>query len=358
MKPPEPVPLAVQRDDLRGRLAERLAAQAPLPELSDLHTRLQWIDEALAASSRPRPVWHRHLAALVAVAALVSLAALWPMPQVSFALELEAGAVQLQMGAAGSLAGDKLDGHLRVEGFDRLESADAALVQRSQEAAATQLGLQADQLRLRRLRYPTGARLEFEGGTGSVRLAVDGAPHAVEIDVGGQVTFTLPGALREQRRYGVAEWITLVSANAPSELWLGRAPSHSFVWRGLQPNSLRMVERQAGADGQSRVVSSLQKGVLRIPATGSELRLLPGSGVELDGLRVEQAELSLGERATLKLSGSAQRLVVETGGFQRSMRPSLLEYAAHNHTVSLLWSAAGLLWGISTWLRKAFGEKA
>jgi hypothetical protein len=105
-------------------------------------------------------------------------------------------------------------------------------------------------------------------------------------------------------------------------------------------------------------VSSLRQGVLRLPATGRELHLLAGSGIELDGLRLEQAELSLGDRVTLKLSGSARRLVVDNGGFEQSMKPSLLDYAAHNHTLGLLWSAAGLLWGISTWLRRVFVDKA
>ena len=46
----------------------------------------------------------------------------------------------------------------------------------------------------------------------------------------------------------------------------------------------------------------------------------------------------------------------KAGGFAQSLEPSWLDYAAHNHGLGLLWSAAGLLWGISTWLRKQFGD--
>jgi hypothetical protein len=357
MKLPEPVPLRVQREELSRRLAERLAEQAPLAELQDLRARLALLDEAIAVATPRRPAWRHPLIALGVVAALVSAAALWPMPRVSFALELDADAAQLQMSRAGTLEGDVVDGELRAEGFGRLESADAALVQRAADNGAGQLGLQAQRLRLRRIHYPAGAHLDFEAGPRSVRIAIDGAPHAVEIEFGGDAAMSLGGAPREQRRIDNAEWLRLVSDKAPTELWLAHASERSFQWRGLQPQSLRFVERQAGADGPAQLVSSLQRGQLRLPATGRELTLVAGSGLVLDGLQLEQAELALGTHAALKLSGSAQTIELDTAGFRRSLSPSLLEYAAHNHTLGLLWSAAGLLWGISTWLRKAVGDK-
>jgi len=358
MKLPEPIPLRVQRDELSRRLAERLAGQAPLAELQDLNARLQLLDEAIRASSPRRPAWRPHLAALLVVAAIVSIAALWPMPRVSFALELEANAAQMQMTRAGSLEGDIVDGELRAEGFGKLDSADVTLVQRAADNGAGQLGLQAQRLRLRRIQYPAGAHLAVEAGPRTVRLAIDGAPHTVEIEFGGDAALSLGGGPGERRRVDHAEWLRLVSDKAPTELWLAHTPGQDFHWRGLQPQALRFVERQAGADGQARFVSSLQHGKLRLPAIGRELALAAGSGLVLDGLQLEQAELALGSVAAWKLSGSAREIAVETAGVRRSMSPSLLEYAANNHALGLLWSAAGLLWGISTWLRKVFGEAA
>lgn len=358
MKLPEPVPLRVQRDELRRRIAERLTEQAPLPELQDLRARLQLLDEALAAARPSPPAWRHHLIALAAVAALVSASALWPMPRTSFALTLDAGSAQLQMAQAGALDGDLVDQELRAEGFARLDSADGSLVQRAAQDGADELGLLAQRLRLRRVSYPAGAQLDLQGGARSVRLGLDGGPHAVEIEFGGDTALSLGGAPRETRHVEVVEWLRLSSDKAPTELWLAHAPERGFAWRGLQPRSLRFVERQAGADGQVRLVSSLQRGELRLPATGRDVALAAGSDLELDGLQLEQAELALGEHVALKAMGTARRIELDTAGVRQSLSPSLLEYAAHNHTLGLLWSAAGLLWGIGTWLRKAAGDAA
>lgn len=358
--------LRAQRSAMAQQLAQGLAAQAPLADLQALSARLSLVDGVLAgvlaavvanAPAKPRsPAWHRHAMAALVVAALVSVVALVPMPRVSFSLEIQAGAAQLQMASAGSLAGQVLAGELRVEGFDKLESADPVWVRRAAESGSGQLSLQAQRLSLRRISFPAGARLDFEAGTPAVRLGVDGQPHATELELGGQVSSRFAGAPMLQSQIDAVEWLRFESTAAATELWLATAPQRSYAWRGLRPGALRFIERQAGSDGQVRLVSALRQATLRLPATGQELRLAPGSGLALDGLQIEQSELQLGEQLTLTLNGSADGLVVDTGGFQQSLKPSLLEYAAHHHRLSLLWSTAGLLWGISLWLRKTFGE--
>jgi hypothetical protein len=96
--------------------------------------------------------------------------------------------------------------------------------------------------------------------------------------------------------------------------------------------------------------------VIRLPAANRELALRSDSSLELDGLQLEQADLTLGGSVGLKFSGSASRIELNTGGFKQSLKPSVLEYVARNHSIGLLWSAAGLLWGVSTWLRKLLGD--
>lgn len=356
MTNPERDALQARRGAIARQLAQGLAEQSALAELQALQARLQLIDSVLAAAAPRRSAWRRHALAALAVAALVSAAALIPLPRVSFVLDLDAGAAQLLMADSGSLAGQQIDGEVRAEGFDRLESGDSAWVRRATESGTGQLVLQAQRLRLSRIMFAAGARLDFEAGASTVRLAVDGTPHTTELEFGGQVASRFAGSPSERGDVAAAEWLRLHSAVAPTELWLARPAGHGFAWRGLRPGALRLVERQAGSDGQVRLVSALRQATLRLPATGTELRLPAGSGLEIDGLRVEQADLVLGEHVAIKLSGSAQHLVVDRGGFKQSLRPSLLDYAAHNHRVGLLWSAAGLLWGISSWLRKVLGE--
>ena len=363
MKSPDAQALQQQQQLLTQQLAQGLRDGAPLPELTEVQTRLHMVNAALDAAAhtqlRRQPnstALHRHLLAMVVVALLVTLAALLPMPRASFALELEAGAAQLLMQAKGSLDGQGLGGEFRAEGFDGFESGDPVLMQRAREDGVHQLSLQAERLSLRRIGFPAGATLEFAAGLPTVRLAIDAAPHTAEFEVSGAMSSSFDGAARATSTYPVAEWIKLVSGTAATQLWLARAPEKSLLWRGLRPAGVRWVERQANADGEVRWVSAIRSGVIRLPATGREMPLRADSSLELDGLQLELADLALGGSVALKFSGSASRIDLDTAGFKQSLKPSLLEYAARNHSLGLLWSAAGLLWGVSTWLRKLLGD--
>jgi hypothetical protein len=367
MTSPELHRLREQQQSLTQRLAQGLVDAAPLADLKEMQARLQMVNAALDAAvasqprSKPQPIaLHRHLAALIVVAALVTLAALLPMPRASFALELEAGAAQLLMQDKGNLDGQGLSGEFRAEGFSIFESADPVMQQRARDGGAEQIGVLAERLSLRRIAFPAAATLDFEAGSPMVRLAINGAPHnaphSAEFEVSGAVSSSFGGAPREASNYPVAEWIKLVSGAAPTQLWLARAPDKNLVWRGLKPVTVRWVERQANADGQVRWVSAIRSGVIRLPATNRELALRPHIALELDGLQLEMADLTLANSVGLKLSGSANRIELNTSGFKQSLKPSLLEYAARNHSLGLVWSAAGLLWGISAWLRKLLGD--
>jgi hypothetical protein len=359
MKSPEFARLRAQQQALTEQLAQGLVEALPLTELKEVQARLQLVNAALEAHAlaQPRPnSLHRHLAALIVVAGLVTLAALLPMPRASFALEMEAGAAQMRMQDKGSLAGQGLGTEFRAEGFDAIESADPALLQRGRDGGANQIGLQAERLSLRRVSYPANASLEFDAGAPTVRLSIDGSPHAAEFEFTGAVTSSFGGAPREASNYPVVEWIKLMSGTAPTQVWLARAPEQNWVWRGLKPVSIRWVERQANGEGQVRWVSAIRSGVIRLPAASREVVLRSDSALELDGLRLEQADLTLGSNVGLKLSGSASRIDIDTAGFKQSLKPSLLEYVARNHSWGLVWSAAGLLWGVSTWLRKLLGD--
>lgn len=363
MKSPEAHSLREQQQALTQQLAQGLMDAAPLAELKEVQARLQMVNAALdaAVATQPRPKPHptalyRHLAALIVVAAVVTLAALLPMPRASFSLELEAGAAQLRMQDQGNLDGQTLGGEFRAEGFHVFESADRAMQQRARDGGAEQIGVLAERLSLRRIAFPAAATLEFEAGSPTVRLAISGAPHTAEFEVSGAVLSSFGGAPREANNYPVAEWFKLVSGAASTQMWLALPPEKSLVWRGLKAVNVRWVERQANADGEVRWVSAIRGGVIRLPATNREMVLRADSALELDDLQLELADLTLGGSVGLKLSGSASRIDLNTSGFKQSLKPSLLEYAARNHSLGLVWSAAGLLWGISAWLRKLLGD--
>ncbi|WP_162254404.1 hypothetical protein [Pelomonas sp. Root1444] len=356
---PERDALLARREALAGRLSQGLRDEAPLATLQELQARLQLVDallDTLGRGAGRSRAFRRQGIALLVVAALVSLAAWVRVPRVPFSLELEAGTVQLRLPEAGVLGGQAVGGEVRAEGFTSVASADATWVKRARDDGAGAMALRAERLALGRVSHAAGAELLFEGGSPAVRLGLEGAPHAAELTLGGAVSASFGGAPAQQSHYAVAEWIKLGAGKAATSLWLQRVGGAGLQWRGLRPSALRLVERQAGADGQVRLASSLRQATLNLPATERVLKLDAGSGLVLDGLRVDRCEVTVGDAVRIQLSGSAGHIGVQTGDFEQRLEPSWLAYAAHNHTLGLLWSAAGLLWGISTWLRKQFGD--
>lgn len=351
---------------LRGRLAKQFAqkvgdADAPLPELRDLQERLRLIDLALAdpqraAGLKRRATW----LALAAVAAMLSLGALIPMPSVPFSIEAEAGAVRLQMDAAGELGPQAVAGELVVEGYTALQSPDAGLMQQDSTHGRGRLAIGADTLNLRRIGFPAASTIDASAGPQAAVLTLHSAqgPIGVDIELAGHASTRFGAAgSRTQADYPFAEWLQLRAGAAsqappPVTVALARAPTTDYAWSGLRPSAVHFVQRALRSGDEAAIVSSLQSARLRLQASGEEVQLGNGDTLDLAGLDVQRCDLVLGPVLHLKMTGTARELSTRTGDFERSLKPSVLEYAARHKRVALLWSAALLLWGVARWLQR------
>ena len=363
--------LSAQRGTLAAALAERLAAgDAPLPELRELQERIKLLDGAIAEQGARDK--HR-LAALLWPLALVGfvlmVAASVPVPRVPLSLTLRASAVQLDLGEATQLGPLAVNADIRVEGFSTLESADPALVAAAVHEHADSVGVQAAESRLRALRLPAGASLGVEARRDALALLVESAraPVIVELEMRGAATLRVGDAAEPLvRDYARSEWMRLVAGDAakpaqappPMVLSLGRridAEKATMQLSMLKPTGLRFVERREGAVGDTLVSSSLLGGTLILPATGQTLTLAAGDGLALDGLRLERFEIIAGTSPLLiELNGSARGLRQRVGEFERSLKPSWLDYVSRHHLTQLLWGSAAVLWGALAWLRRQF----
>jgi hypothetical protein len=373
MRPPVEAQLDRLREQ-RAQAASQLAAglatgDQPLPELRELQERLGLLDAALA-DQRGRN--ERRLSALLwpllLVAAVLLLAATVPVPSVPLQLELQASAVTLGLPDATVLAPQALGQTLRIEGATGLESADPALTAAAQPVGLHNLALQAQRLRLRALHLSAGSQLSVQVDastptTTTTQLLIDStrAPVMVDVELQGPTQLRFDDAdTALQRVYGHAEWLRLVGGEAahperaapPLTLWLQHPGESPLQLARLQPSTLRFAERRAGTGTQSSVGSSIDSGTLTLPATGQTLSLAGGDWLALDGLVLERCEISVGTAVRLKLSGSARGLHLRVGEFERSLKPSVLEYVSRHHLVGLLWGSAALLWGLLAAVRK------
>lgn len=362
--------LEAARADAARRLAERAAdSTVPLAELRDLNERLRLIDAGLAArpaALTPPRRWPPALWPVLAVATLVSLAAAVPVRSVPFTLELRAQAATLQFDAAGELDAQPIDGELRIEGHALLESPEPAISREAATTGADSIVLRASHLSLRRVAFPAGTTLLASAGR-HVQLGVDAPapPLAAEVEFAGRTVWRMGDAEASPPvEFAHAEWLRVSTGNPAHperrppllEFWLGRADGRTFTWNGLRPIALQFVSRRAGGAGRDDpiVASSIEQAQITLPATNAQIKLGAGDQLEISGLVLERFEMTAGDSLGIKLAGTARVLATRTGDFERSLKPSLLEYAARHHTVSLLWSSALMLWGAIAWVRKQF----
>lgn len=365
-------PLDATRAEAARRLAERAAdPTASLDELRDLGERLRLIDAGVTAQQTALPTSRRRLPPALwpalAVAALVSVAAWVPVRTVPFALELRAQSATLLFEAPGQLAAQTLDGELRIEGQTRLESPSAAISRDAAVEGSDGLVLRASQLTLRRIAYPAGTTLMVSAGR-HLHLGVNAptSPLVADVEFAGRTVWKLgDGEVSPALDIAHAEWLRASAGDPalpergppPLDLWLGRADGRSFAWTDLRPVALQFVARREGSAGGSApiVASSIEQAQVKLPATNDEVRLGVGDRLEMSGLTLERFEMTAGDGIVLKLSGTARMLTTRTGDFERSLKPSLLEFLARHHTVSLFWSSALMLWGAIAWLRSQLG---
>lgn len=361
------------RDSTAAQLVARLtAADAALPELRELQERLKLLDATLADQrTRDERRWGALLWPVGLVAVALLLAASVPVPSVPVTLELRASSVTLDLPAAAVLGAQPIHGELRIDGFTSVESADAAVADAAARERAERLSVRAGQAWLRSLSLPAGTRLTVQARGDSTTLLVESprSPVIADVELRGATVLRLGDADAPLHRvFDHSEWLRLIGgaaarADQPAPPMTLSIPLHAAApirIDTLRPSSLRFAERRESvATGTevgavSSVASSLEGGTLSLPASGKTVAINGGDWLEVDGLVVERFELSAGVPLLLKLSGSARTLRLRVGEFERSLKPSWLEYVSQHHLVTLLWGSMALLWGALAWVRKHF----
>ncbi|MBC7729523.1 MAG: hypothetical protein H7242_18315 [Microbacteriaceae bacterium] len=402
------------RDSTAAQLVARLtAADAALPELRELQERLRLLDATLADQrTRDERRWGALLWPVGLVAAALLVAASVPVPSVPLSLELRASSATLDLPAAAVLGAQPINGELRIDGFTSVESADAALADTAARERAERLSVRSGQAWLRSLSLPADTRLTVQARADSTTLLVESArsPVIADVELRGATVLRLGDADAPlQRQFDHSEWLRLIGgvvaqadraappmtlsiplstplsiplpaspsisqpvsptvslsaapSVAPSPRLEAAAPLRIDALRidTLRPSSLRFAERReslatsTAVGATSSVSSSLEGGTLSLPASGKSVAINGGDWLEVDGLVVDRFELSAGMPLLLKLSGSARTLRLRVGEFERSLKPSWLEYFSQHHLVTLLWGSMVLGWGALAWIRKHF----
>jgi hypothetical protein len=83
-----------------------------------------------------------------------------------------------------------------------------------------------------------------------------------------------------------------------------------------------------------------------------------GDDLTLAGLELQRFDVVLGSTVRLKLSGTAATLSTRTAGFERSLKPTVLEYAGPAQDRGPVLGGGPAALGVVQWLQRLAGADA
>jgi hypothetical protein len=100
-------------------------------------------------------------------------------------------------------------------------------------------------------------------------------------------------------------------------------------------------------DSETPFASGIMKGSVTVLSTGEKLPLQEGSRLRLEGTEGIISRLAIGpEGSTLIFEGAVRSAIIGPSGFERQLKPSLLDYLYHQQRLGFFWAAASFLWGL------------
>lgn len=210
-------------------------------------------------------------------------------------------------------------------------------------------------VRIERIDFGAGTRLEIEAPGDEVDLFARGGRVAVALSVRrgslrsevGERVYALP---EERPRQLVVFTARPTDVGEPLRLSLSGA--RSLDLSQLPISEVEMVEETRPNSGQYR--TAIVSGQVELPDIGRALDLTPTSSVRLR--LAEPAEVTVSHADgdfRLALVGRARSLALGPEGHERSRMPRILEFVAESEKIALLWTAAvflvSLAWGVWRW---------
>lgn len=354
------------REACGRRFVERTTStDATVEELRDLFERVRLADAACAELKPPSKKTNRAIVTIaVGIGVVVTVAAWLPVRSVGFTAEIEARTLSMAMNQDGSLEQQAVLKQIGVEGAADVKSSNKALTSILQ-GNVQPFALRGDFLRIQNLYWDKGAEFRLVAEEEALRITVENlkSPPVLSLETAGRIELeTSDGKGSQAIDTGLGDTVSISTSNPsiqeggrppPLVIIVGSAAEHKYKLNGLQPSSLSFVERRPNL-GSAIYASSLISANVNIPLNNSVTTLYEGDRIGFDGLSLERIDVVVGKTIAIRISGRASELRSSVGGFERSLKPSVLEWLTRHHTLKLFWSAAVFLWGAYVWFQMHF----
>jgi hypothetical protein len=136
---------------------------------------------------------------------------------------------------------------------------------------------------------------------------------------------------------------------------LRASPLEKLRLRRVPIHALSLFTETMNADQQSSFTSGITEGAVTLSDTGEAIELKAGDPLYLKGVNGIITGLEIGpDGLQLWFDGEVHGVSLGTPGFERNLKPTLLEYLYHREKLGFFWGAVTFLWGLIWSGRKLF----
>ncbi|PCK77686.1 hypothetical protein [Rhizobium sophoriradicis] len=126
---------------------------------------------------------------------------------------------------------------------------------------------------------------------------------------------------------------------------LAFVPSGPITFENISVTDLKFGREVQTAPAESRFVSTLASGTLRLPDIGKEFNLLSDRAISFVGLTGTIEKMTVDKKIELRFVGKAREIYVGSSDVRTNATPSLLVYLYRNQIVAFLFTAFTVIWG-------------
>jgi hypothetical protein len=375
----------------RRRCAEELArtllagdADPEKPRL--LKSRIDTLDAAIAAFPGSRRADYLRVAtvgllALIAISVLVA----WNATFLPVVIDIHSRTLTADLATAGNIPLIRLGGHAQVRGSDWVVAPPSLGLNVPAPIDAT---VEADTLQLDSIEYSAGSVLELQRAPPSLTVGLRSGATTVQLQAYGNIRagveapsgtgsngatlhgpevfrFGTDAPAKDRKDNTLLEASLVDRPDDPDAAGTGTeknkdadsarpadSKSVALVSFALTASSVGFLERAPSLPGESeRFESGIVTGTVSFPGMKRGVTLSAGDVLLVDGITEARSTVAIGPDIHFTLSGKVRDLRLSLGGVRRHLAPSMLEYLAEYHGITLAWSSigfiAGLLWSVS-----------
>ena len=356
------------RRKLNGVLVEHALAAAEKAiaggDTSEEVKQLEMYEKLLAALPRSN-LYEMYPAILIATACLLAASMAWTirMPTTRVHLSVKTTAVSMRLSSAFAWQGRWPVGgsQIRLREFTKIEL-PPELGTSQQLTQRAWLDIEGGAIQLTSLDIGKGAFVELmRNESGEIDILTSDRPFHGQLDISGSPSIEAGSHQNSNIRlpkitFDPPATLAFYDAGRPANpSTVHVSPLAKLKFPRIPIYDLSLFTEATNARQEPFFASSITEGALTVSDSGTTVEFKPGDPLYLEGANGVLSGLEVrGDGLELMFDGEAHGVSLGTPGFERNLKPTILEYVYNRKKISFFWGAVTFLWGLIWSTRKLF----